>query len=183
MAIESAALRRRILTSFVILLASALCGCHGRDLDLSDRTEEEPPLLGARIDMADPRTAPQLVSGWWDVEDRAWRWTARKFDVILRPPIGAARGGAALRCNFTVPEVVFSHFKQVTLSASIQGQPLAPEIYRRPGSALYTRDIPPDLLSAHSVRIHFELDNAMPPNKADSRELGIIAREIGLETR
>jgi hypothetical protein len=182
-AIERIALRRRILTSFVILSASAISGCHGHDLDLSDRTEEEPPPLAARVDMADPRTARQLISGWWSVEDSTWRWTARKFAVILRPPIGAAKAGAVLRCNFTLPEVVFSHCKQVTLSASMQGRPLAPETYTHPGAAPYTRAIPADILSVHSVRIDFELDKAMPPSQADSRELGLIARGVSLEPR
>ncbi len=184
MAIERTALRRRILISSVLLSACAIAGCRSGHLDSNDRTEEEPAQpLATRVEAADPRAAPQLVSGWWYVEQNAWRWTARKFAVILRPPIGAASGGAVLRLNFSLPDVVFSHCKEVTLSASIQGEPLAPETYRRPGAALYTRDIPADLLSTHSVRVDFELDKALPPSKADMRELGLVARSLGLETR
>jgi len=182
-AIEIAALRRRILISFVILSASAIAGCQRGDLDLTDRTEEEPPPLAANVDAANPLVAPQLVSGWWSVEQNSWRWTARKFAVILRTPIGGTTEGARLLFNFTLPDVVFTHFTQVTLSASIHGSPLAPETYRRPGTAMYMREIPADFLSVRSVRIDFELDKAMPPSQADQRELGLIARNVSLEIR
>jgi hypothetical protein len=79
--------------------------------------------------------------------------------------------------------VVFSHFKSVTLSASIEGTPLAPETYRRPGVAIYTREIAADLLSAPSVRIEFRLDNAFSPGNGDPRELGLIAHDLGLESQ
>ena len=123
------------------------------------------------------------MDGWWDVEDHAWRWTARKFAVVLRAPIGAARRGATLRFNFTLPDVVFSHFKSLTLSASVEGTPLAPETYRRPGSAVYTREISAAILSAPSIRIDFGLDNAFSPGNGDPRQLGVIAHSLGLESQ
>ena len=184
MAIERAALQHLILIVPFLLSASFATGCKSSQLDLTNRTEEEPaPRLAAKVETADPRTVPQLVSGWWYVEDNAWRWTARRFAVILRRPIGAARAGALLRLNLALPDVIFSRFKEVTLSATIQDKPLAPETYRRPGAALYTRDIPANLLSTPSVRVDFELDKALPPNQADKRELGVIARNVSLETR
>ena len=185
MAIESAALPRLILIVPLLLLASFSTGCKSREPDLAAYTEEEaaPPRAAAGIQVADPQAAPQLVSGWWDVEDHAWRWTARKFAVVLRAPIGAARGGATLRFRFTLPDVVFSHFKSVTLSASVAGTPLAPETYRRPGPAIYTREIPAGLLSTPGVRIDFQLDNAFSPGNGDPRELGLIAHGLRLESK
>ncbi len=184
MAIESAALRRRILIVPLLLSATFATACKSRR-DLTGYTEEETsaPRPAAGVQVADPRAAPQLVSGWWDVEDHAWRWTARKFAVVLRTPIGAARHGATLQFRFTLPDVVFSHFNQLTLSASIQGEPLAPETYRRPGAVLYTREIPADLLSTPSVRIDFGLDNSFSPGNGDSRELGLIAHSLGIESK
>ena len=186
MAIESAARPRLFLIVPLLLSASFATGCKSRGPDLAAYTEEEaasPPRPAAGIQVADPRAASQLVSGWWDVEDHAWRWTARKFAVVLRAPIGAARGGATLRFRFTLPDVVFNHFKSATLSASIKGTPLAPETYRRPGVAIYTREIAADLLSAPSVRIEFALDNAFVPGNGDPRELGVIAHDLGLESQ
>jgi hypothetical protein len=185
-AIESAALPRLILIVPLLLSASFATGCKSREPDLAAYTEEEaasPPRPAAGIQVADPRAAPQLVSGWWDVEDHAWRWTARKFAVVLRAPIGAARRGATLRFSFTLPDVVFNRFKSVTLLASVEGTPLAPETYRRPGAALYTREIPAHFLSGPAVRIDFGLDNAFSPGNGDPRELGVIAHRLGLESQ
>jgi hypothetical protein len=183
-AIENAALRRRILIVPILLSATFAAGCKSQR-DLTGYTDEEPsaPRPAVGIQVADPNAASQLVSGWWDVEDHAWRWTARKFAVVLRCPIGAVRRGAILRFRFTLPDVVFSHFKQVMLSASIQGKPLAPETYRRPGAALYTREIPAEFVSTLSVRIDFELDRSFSPGSGDSRDLGLIARDLSLESK
>ena len=185
MAIERAALPRLILLVPLLLSASFATGCKSREPDLEAYTEEEaaPPRAAAGIQVADPRAAPQLVSGWWDVEDHAWRWTTRKFAVVLRTPIGAARRGATLRFRFTLPDVVFSRFKEIKLAASMQGKPLAPETYLQPGTALYTRDITADLVSTPSVRIDFELDHSFTPGNGDSRDLGVIARSMGLESK
>ncbi len=184
MAIERIALLRLIPILLLLLSAIFATACKS-ERDLTGFTEEETgaPRPAAGIQMADPSAAPQLVSGWWDVEDHAWRWTTRKFAVVLRAPIGSARRGATLRFRFTLPGVVFSHTKEIKLSASMQGKPLAPETYLQPGAALYERDIPPSLVSTPSVRIDFELDHSFTPGNGDSRDLGIIARSIGLESK
>jgi len=183
-AIERAALPRLILIVPLLLSATFATACKSQR-DLTGYTEEETsaPRPAAAIQVADPRAAPQLVSGWWDVEDHAWRWTTRKFAVVLRTPIGAARRGATLRFRFTLPDVVFSRFKEIKLAASMQGKPLAPETYLQPGTALYTRDITADLVSTPSVRIDFELDHSFTPGNGDSRDLGVIARSMGLESK
>jgi len=184
-AIESDALRHLILVA-LFLSVNFLPGCKRGGPDLAAYTEEESPSprTAAGIQVADPRAASQLVSGWWEVEDHAWRWTARKFAVILRPPLGAARHGAALRFRFTLPAVVFSHFKAVTLSTLVEGTPLAPETYRGPGPKVYMRDVPPRLLSTHTVRIDFELDRAfLAGGGKDPRELGLIGHSLGLESQ
>jgi hypothetical protein len=176
-------IRRQIL---IACLPLALCACAGCDVgapNLAGRTEEEPPRPAAEIQVADPRATPQLVSGWYRVEEGAWRWTARKFAAVLRPPIGAARTGAILKLNFTLPDVVISRSRSVTLSASVRGTRLAPETYSKPGKSVYTREVPAALLTGHEVRIDFELDKAMMPGNGDRRELGIVADLVGLETK
>ena len=123
MAIERAALQHLILIVPLLFSASFAAGCKNGEPDLTGRTEEEAasPRAAAGIQVADPRAAPQLISGWWDAEDHAWRWTARKFAVVLRAPIGAARRGATLRFSFTLPDAALNRFKSVTLSASVEG--------------------------------------------------------------
>jgi len=176
------AVRRPAFICAIVLIVAAP-GCNWTASDLSGRTEEEPPRLSAAVRVADPRTASQLVSGWYQVEENAWRWTAGKFAVLLRPPPGSARTGATLTLHFTLPGVVLSHFNAVTLSATAGSAPLAPEEYTTTGEHAYTREIPASALAASPLRIDFTLDKSVPPGNGDSRELGLIAASVGLETK
>ena len=169
----------RILLLLVLL--GLVTGCRGPDL--TGLTEEEPPQPSTEVQVADPITSSQLLSGWYKVEGKSWRWTAGKFGVLLRPPIGSPMRGATLTLNFAVPAVVITQLHSVTLWASIQGTKLASETYRQGGRAVYTRDIPASLLSGSTVRIDFELNRVMVPGNGDTRELGIIADRVGLEAK
>jgi hypothetical protein len=170
-----------LLRILLLVCLGLLTGCGAPDL--AGRTEEEPPQPSTEVQVADPIASSQLISGWYNAEGNSWRWTAGKFAVVLRPPIGSAVKGATLTLSFTVPGVVITRLHAVTLSASIQGTRLAPETYRQAGKALYTSDAPASLLSGNSVRIDFELNRVMVPGKGDTRQLGIIADRVGLEAK
>ncbi len=178
MAIETT--RRQLLIPTLALFATA---CRKQEPDLSGYTEEEPPHLASAIEMGDPRTASQLLSGWYKVEQNAWRWTARNFAAVLRPPPGSTRFGARLEFRFNIPEVVIKMLRVVTVSASVGDSHLSPETYLQPGDQDYSRDIAPGGLSGDSVRVAFALNKAIPPSRADERELGVIAHSLSLETR
>jgi hypothetical protein len=169
----------------ILICSLALCaaGCRRGAPDLAAFTEEEPSRPADTISVADPQITPQLISGWHQVELNSWRWTARRFSIVLGTPPGAAKRGAVLRLQFTLPDIVFSHFKAVTLSASIQGIRLAPETYRRVGPVTYQRDVPPAQLAGSSVLIDFTLDKAVPPGTVDTRERGLVANRVSLETK
>jgi hypothetical protein len=177
-AIEST--RRQLLIPTLALCAAA---CRKAEPDLSGFTEEEPPHLSSQIQMADPLVASQLLSGWYKVEQSAWRWTSRNFAAVLRPPPGSSALGATLRFRLTVPGVVINLLKFVTISGSIGSFRLSPETYLQPCDAVYARDIPPGILSGDSVRVDFALDKAMVPRQGDGRELGLIAHSLSLETK
>jgi hypothetical protein len=174
------AARRKIL---ICSLALCAAGCRRAAPDLTGYTLEEPPRLAVAIDLGDPAFASQLVSGWYPVERNSWRWTARAFAVVLRPPPAAAKRGATLQLHFAFPEPVLSRLTELTLSASVRGMRLAPETYRRSGPAIYQRDIPAALLTGDSVRFDFSLDKALRAGDFDPRELGVIATQVGLETK
>jgi hypothetical protein len=169
------------LLTVLLLAALVITGCRGPNL--TGLTEEEPPQPSPEVQVADPLTSSQLLSGWYKIEGNSWRWTAGKFAVLLRPPIGSAVKGATLTLNFAVPAVVISRLHSVTLWASIQGTKLASETYETGGRAVYTRDVPTSLLSGNTVRIDFELNRVMVPGNGDNRELGVIADRVGLEAK
>jgi len=145
--------------------------------------EAEAAPLASMVRSSDVAQEAQLLDGFYSIEAKAWRWTAKQFRVVLRPPIGAAQTGATLDMALTVPQVALDHAKSITLSASVEGTPLAPETYAKAGQYEYKRDVPASALTKQAVRIQFSLDNAIPPAGAEHRELGIIVASVGLQPK
>jgi hypothetical protein len=173
--------RGQFLTALLLTALGVIAGCGTPDL--TRYTEEEPPQPAHEVQVASPHASSQLISGWYSVEGNSWRWTAGKFAVVLSPPVGSAIKGATLTLYFTLPAVVISRLHSVTLSASIRGARLSPETYSKAGQAIYSRDVPPSLLSGNTVRVDFELNRVMVPGNGDTRELGVIADRVGLEVK
>jgi hypothetical protein len=179
-------MRRLIERSFLISLAvwSLLpAGCRRQAKAPVEATEEEPPALASTVHVADPRTFAQLLKGFHGLEQNAWRWTAGKFSVVLRPPSLAAQKGATLRVQLTVPDPVIQESKAVTLTATVSNVALPPERYTQTGEYVFTREVPASALSGSTVTVDFSLDKSLPPGGTDRRELGIIVTTIGLEPK
>lgn len=136
--------------------------------------------IASTVQMGDPRAAGQLLSGFYDIEENAWRWTGKQFVVELGTPLGAAGRGATLEFQFTIPPNVIEKNGSVMLSASVDGNVLAPETFTTAGAHVYKRDVPAALLGGDSVKASFELDKAMSPGGADQRILGVVANSVAL---
>jgi hypothetical protein len=139
--------------------------------------------MSSMVSMADPSTATQLVSGFHAVEQNAWRWTMKKFSVVVKPPVGSDQKGATLRFKLFVPDDQINRLGPITLSAEINGTPLDPETYSKPGDVVYSRPVPPEALKSSSVKLNFSLDKAREPDAVDGRQLGVVASVIGLQPR
>jgi hypothetical protein len=168
---------------FVAVLALAPLGCKQARKVQVQQTVEEAPRVASVIHMGDAKAETQLVSGFYGIEGNAWRWAARQFTVILRPPFGASQRGGTLQLNLTIPQVVIDKLKTLSLTAAIDGSPLAPETYTQPGPYTYKRDVPGNLLTADSVKVDFQLDKAIPPSGQDQRELGVVVNSVSLEAK
>ena len=178
---------RRLISLFVplLLIAGLLFaspGCKRKRRRAAVQTSDD-GVFASMIDMSDPRSKVQLVKGFYDLEAGAWRWTARQFDVVLSPPRDAAQKGAQLVLRFSIPDPVIAKLKPLTLSASANGVKLAPEQYTAPGDFTYTRELPASALNSGNVPVSFTLDKALPPSPADTRELGVVVKEVGLELK
>jgi FkbM family methyltransferase len=125
------------------------------------------------VKMSDPATAPQLLKGFGALESGTWRWTAKKFDIALRPPDGAASTGATLVGKFVFPGVSLRELKQVRLSAKIDGVELPSATFQSEGEQEYRVEIPAQLLQSNPVEIDFALDKSL------KEDLGLIALSIG----
>jgi len=121
----------------------------------------------------------ELLAGWHELEYHAWRWTERRFSVAFHP--GANYGGATLRLSFSIPDSVADRLRGVTLNASVNGQPLAPESYSDAGPHSFVRATPMEALKSAPLKFEFELDRALPGDELDSRERGVVVTSVELE--
>ncbi|MBZ5622133.1 MAG: hypothetical protein LAQ69_25905 [Acidobacteriia bacterium] len=169
--------------ALVVTLALTPMGCKTRKVAEQQTVEEPPPSLASIVHVGDPKAAGQLLSGFHEIENHAWRWSMRQFSVVLRPPPGSAQRGAILTLKLTLPAVVLQTEKTISLSASIDGHPLPAETWSQPGAFVYQRDVPATLLTGDAVRILFVLDKALPPGEKDARELGVVVSTVGLELK
>ncbi len=133
--------------------------------------------------VADPRVGTQLLRGFHDVEENAWRWTEGKFTVALRVPAQAAEKGAALAVHVTLPEPLLARTKSMTLNVTVNGTALPPETFTTPGDARLRRDVPASALSRSPATVEFAVDNYVKAGELERRELGLIVHSIGFEAK
>lgn len=135
------------------------------------------------VRMSDPDADHQLLGGFYGVESGAWRWTAKMFSVRLRRP-DASPNGATLTFSFFLPDTVIHRLGAVTLTAWVKGATLKSTHYSRPGSYIFTSDIPGDAFTGQTMIVDFTLDKSIPPDpNGDQRVLGVIANSIGLAAK
>jgi hypothetical protein len=169
-----------VLTAGLVLAPS---GCKQQKPRTRVAVEDAVPRLSTTVRMADARAAGQLVSGFYGIENGAWRWTGKQFTLELGIPAGAAQRGAVVEVKLTVPPVTIEKLQSVTLSGTVNGSALSPETYTKPGQYSYRREIPPAAFTGDSAKASFHLDKAMPPAGGDARELGIIVSTAGLQAK
>jgi hypothetical protein len=172
-----------VLFASALVSVTALAGCKRARHDSNALIPEQNAALASVVNVNDPATSAQLVRGFYAVEAGAWRWTAKDFEVALKPPPGAPEKGARLVFRLNAPEPVISKFRAITLSASLNGLQLAPESYSKPGDYVYARDVPASALKGDVVVAEFHSDKAIPSSPADTRELALIAVSFGLESK
>jgi hypothetical protein len=175
-------LSRRLALALMVCLLPA--GCKHREKKIRvQQTDEDSAALASVIHMADPKAAPQLMNGFYSVEQGTWRWTMGKFALALRPPRGAAVKGATLHLRFTIVAASIERLKTISLSATVNSTPLSPETYTQPGAYDYSREVDARLLAGDSVNVEFALDKFLPAGAIETRELGVIVTSAGLEAK
>jgi hypothetical protein len=169
--------------ALALLAAAALTGCKRSAHDAQALIPEASGPLLSEVSVSDPAASAQLVRGFYGLEGGAWRWTAKQFEVALKPPAGAAENGAKLNFHLNVPDAILAKFGPVTLNAAINGVALAPETYSKTGNYVYARDVPAAALQSDAVVVQFSSDKGIAPSADDLRELALISVSIGLEPK
>ena len=167
----------------VTLTLAALAGLAGckKDKKAIQYVDEGGSQLASAVNVADPKTAIQLLRGFHDVENNAWRWTGPKFAVALRPPKGTGADGAKLFLEYAVPELFLQKVPKSTLTIMVSGKALEPEVITKAGASRLERAVPADLLKGDVINIDFALDQYLTAGQVDQRELGLIVSVVGLQ--
>jgi hypothetical protein len=172
-------MRRLTVAVLVVLAMTSLASCKKNKKDVQ-YVEEGGSQLSAAVNTADPRSAIQLLRGFHDVENNAWRWTGPKFAVALRPPKDVPAEGAKLFLDYAVPDLFIQKVPQTTLTIFVNGKALDPEVITKAGAATLIRTVPSELLKGDVVTIDFSLDKFLAQGAVDQRELGLIVSAVGL---
>ena len=165
-----------VVVAAVATLFGAGWGCKKQEVG---QNENLPPASVIRV--AQPRAERQLLDGFWQLENNAWRWTKHNFSVLLMPPPGAAANGAILEFRFTVPDVIIARRQAVTLSASVGGVALPPATYTAAGAYVYKADVPAAAFTvAGPVKVSFSTDKFLRAGEVEGRELALVSNGFGL---
>lgn len=173
---------RRI--AVLVLLAGVLAaGCKRKHHPNPSATIEEESELASTISVAEPRDASQLLSGFYGLEQNAWRWSMKKFAVSLAPPLNGAQRGATLELACSLPDVIAAKMLGVSVTPIVGGVRLAPVKVDKAGDQVLKFDVPAEPLKKDAVIVEFELDKAIGPETSDSRELGLVVSHIGFVSK
>ncbi|HUI56950.1 MAG TPA: hypothetical protein VLY04_18370 [Bryobacteraceae bacterium] len=129
------------------------------------------------LNLGDLRSRPQLRSGWYGIEDGAWRWMAKEAEAVLRVPAGPPPMFEMQL--FFPPDFMQRAGGPVTVSVLLDGRPFAQETYPQPGGYHLLKPIRPNLLAAPATLVTIRLNRAIPPGDADRRELGAVVQGLG----
>src|SRR3954451_7549087 len=88
-----------------LALAALLWAAPGCKKKNAAAVAQDPRRLPIAVTIGDPRSAQQLISGFYDIEGGSWRGTSKRFVIELGTPLGSAGRGASLEFKFTVPAV------------------------------------------------------------------------------
>lgn len=164
------ALRRLILrTGWEIHDFTTLGATADSDPVNRDRDERAFCLIRSRWGLANVG----LETGWHEIEQNGWRWTAKEFAIRVHKD--AAPADLRLIVHAFVPPALIERFGPIQLAIAVNGRPIKPEALLEPGEITIHRDCS---FPAGDGRLDFCLSHALPPGHSDARELGIVVGSI-----
>lgn len=146
--------------------------------DLYRQTSQ--PRTQSIVNVADPAEAPQLLTGFYNIEGQRSRWTAKNFSVLLKAPPGSDRNGAELTLKLFVPDVQIRNLGAMTLAVDAGAQELASRTFSQASEYTYSAHIAAEAARSGFVVVNFRLDKASTGLNGDARELGVVVTEVGL---
>jgi len=121
-----------------------------------------------------PRHPELLVRpsyGWFEPENNAWRWTAKRFGIEVVPAAGGTLSEFALRIE--VPTGLLVAGEPLRVTCSIDGTP-AGALTCTQAESLEFRGRFPQSSTAGTIRLDFRVESGYVAPSGDLRELGVI---------
>ena len=173
-------MRRLILALALVSTVANLESCKRKKKQQVEYVDEGTGQLASTVNVANPRTAIQLVRGFHDIENGAWRWTMGKFAITLHPPKNASEKGAYLTMKFVIPDTVLARHKSIVFSATVNGTPLEPATYTTAGDQEYRKSVPAAALKGEAVPVEFSLDRfiALFPDRSLKQQRQVRASRV-----
>lgn len=131
------------------------------------------------LSMGDLRSKPQLVAGWYGVEEGAWRWMGKRAEARL----GAPGGPQNFEMLLFFPPAHIARVGPVTVSVTMNGRRLTTATYAQPGGQRLESAVPESLLASPEATIDIQVNPALPPSGSDQRELGAVVERLGFVAR
>ena len=122
------------LLIFIVVAVTPYCR---RKTARVETVEEDNSQLASVVQTNDAKASLQLVKGFYEIEQGAWRWTKGQFSVTLKSRRAGVKG-AMLDLAISVPEPVLQRLQTTTISAVVNGAALEPETYSKPGQYNYS---------------------------------------------
>lgn len=160
----------RASTLGLVVISLAFAGCQSK----------RPVPLTSDLKISESSSERQLIAGFYRLEQHRYRWTSRRFAVVLQPPAGSERAGATLRLQLFIPELEIAKLGPMTLTADVDEVSLKPETFTKAGTFSYSRAIPAALLRTDMFPVLFRVDKAFS-SLDDPRELAVVVTEVSLE--
>jgi len=135
------------------------------------------------LDLGDADSDAQILLGVYGVEQRAWRWTAKRFSMVLRTPSGSRTLGATLALKLYLSDSLIKKTGPMTLAVDVEGYPLAGQTFTAPGQYIFSAEVPAEALKLDLVAVNFAFDKAVTGLNGDGRELASVVSSIALETK
>jgi hypothetical protein len=140
----------------------------------------DPANITSSLQLGAASSESQVLGGFYSIEQNAWRWTAKKFSVLLHPPPRAAATGAKVSFHFFLPDIQVEKLGAFTLSGNVDGYPLAARTYTKAGQYVYSASVPREALKSNLVTVNLHFDKGAVGVNGDHRELAVVASAISL---
>jgi hypothetical protein len=168
---------RITLLTVVLAVAGACSKPQDAKSPAAPASTAEAPLY-AYAQTNDLRVAPQLIKGWYQVEEGGWRWMAKESLASLKNP---QTFPAQFEVRLVLPKgTVATVGGPVTFTVLFNDKPFGEETYSKDGSYVFQKSVPPGTVTPGPINVTLRVNRAKPPvPNGDIRELGALVEGFG----